>query len=63
MPVTTPVLVTVAIPPAPELQAPPLLISLNTVDEPVHIAALPVIAAGAVLIVMGVTALQPVGSV
>ena len=65
IPVTTPVAVTVATPVAPELQIPPVAMSLSGIVEPVHTVDAPAIvpAFGAGLTVTTVFTLHPAPAV
>jgi len=60
MPLTVPVLLTVAIPVLPELHTPPAVPLLNTVVEPTHITGVPVIADGSGFTVTTTVTAQPV---
>jgi hypothetical protein len=59
-PLTTPPDVTVAHKVLPLVQVPPVVASLNVVENPAHITVLPVIGAGVRLTVIVVVAMQPV---
>lgn len=63
IPVTNPVVPIPATLPADELQTPPGDASASEVVEPVHIPRLPLIAAGAALMVIFFVIRQPVGRV
>jgi hypothetical protein len=62
MPVTTPVLLTVAVPVALLLHAPPGVTSFNVVVVPTQIPRLPVISAGDMFTVTTAVLTQPVPS-
>jgi hypothetical protein len=63
IPVTMPVIPTVAAVGTEELHTPPLVPSVNAIEEPMQTIALPAIAAGAELMMIDFVATQPVGSV
>jgi hypothetical protein len=63
IPLTRPVVVTVAVAGAVLLQVPPASASLSKVDPPTHIIGVPVIGAGAAYTFINDVALQPLPSV